>query len=716
MLEGYSPRFIDEPERKPEFDDGVALPEGIREILKGRGVERLWKHQAQAIRAIRDGKNLVLVAPTAAGKTECYMVPVVEAALGGKCSLLVFPTKALSRDQWARIREFALLGVRAEVYDGDTPQGKRAKIRKDMPHVVITNADMLHYMLMHFRLWKEFLAKLKYVVVDEIHAYSGTVGSNVANVLWRLKRVQKLGGNAPPQFIVSSATVGNPAEFAKKVCGEENFELVEGVGSPRGKVRHVVISSTGESAVTTCLKVAKELNRHTLIFGNSHSMVERLGMVARKMGLPLEVYRSGLPSDKRRDLEMGFHSGRIKMLASTSALELGMDVGGADACILAGFPGTITRLRQRIGRVGRKGQESVAVYVAREAPLDLYYAEHPEIYLYGKAESCHAKPDNPFIRKNHLLSAAKDWPIQEGELGEEDEKLAKALADDGLMKEWAGMRIPTKEGTKKVQGLSLRNAGKRVRIIDAYSKKLVGEREESIAIGELFKGAIYLIGGQRFVSRGLDLEEGVAFVERMQGEDGMYTQALRNKHASIISTLGEMKFGEVGLQRGKVHIRSEVYGYTTKDSFSGGTISRAELDEPLAYEFDTYAFWADWSSWADGTPAFAEGLHALEHVTISMMPALSGADPAEIGGISYPNGTIFYYEGQEGGSGLAEVVMPRYAECVGMAFERLKKCECEIGCPKCIFSPQCGNDNHYLDKERGKRLAEGGLKEEGKKR
>lgn len=711
MLKEYSPRFIEEPERKPEYDDSVSLPDSVHDILRGRGIERLWKHQAQAIRAVRDGKNLVLVAPTAAGKTECYMVPVVEAALEGKTSLLIFPTKALSRDQWARIREFALLGVRAEVYDGDTPQGKRSKIRNDFPHVVITNADMLHYMLMHFRLWKGFLEKLKFIVVDEIHAYSGTVGSHVANVLWRLKRVQRLAGNAPPRFIVSSATVGNPLEFAAKVCGEdeEGFELVVGQGSPRGKVTHAIVAPAGESIVTSCLKIAKELDRHTIIFGNSHSMVERMGMVARKMNMPVEVYRSGLPPDKRRDLEVGFHSGRIKMLASTSALELGMDVGGADACILAGFPGTITRLRQRIGRVGRKGQESIAVFVARENPLDLYYAEHPEIYLYGRAESCHAKPDNPFVRKSHLLAAAKDWPIQAGEMGEEDEKLLAMLAEEEMLKEWAGMRIPTKEGTKKVQTLSLRNAGGRVRVIDAYSKKSLGERESGIAIGELFKGAIYLIGGQRFVSGGLDLEQGVAFVEPMRGEDGIYTQALRNKHAKIIETHGEMMFGDVALQRGKVHISNEVYGYVTKDSFSGATVSRAELDEPLVHEFDTYAFWADWSSWADGTPAFAEGLHALEHVTISMMPALSGADPAEIGGISYPNGTVFYYEGQAGGSGLAEVVMPRYAECVGMAFERLRKCECDVGCPKCIFSPQCGNDNHYLDKDRGKKLAEGGL-------
>lgn len=715
MLENYSPRWIDEPARKPQYDDSVAINSGVKEILAGRGVERLWSHQAEAIMRIREGENIVLVAPTAAGKTECYMIPVVEAALEGKVSLLVFPTKALSRDQWARIREFALLGVRAEVYDGDTTQTMRSKIRKDMPHVIITNVDMLHFILMHSRLWTDFFKKLKYVVIDEIHSYSGTVGSHVGNVLWRLRRLQKVCANPAPQFIVSSATVGNPSEFASKICGVGNFSLVVGTGSPRGAVRHAIVVPVGESNVTACLKIAKEFDRQTLIFGNSHGVVERLGIVAKRMGLPLQVYRSGLPPEKRRDLEVGFHSGRIKMLASTSALELGMDVGSAEVAILAGFPGTITRLRQRIGRVGRKGQESYAVYVARESPLDLYYAEHPEIYLVGKAESCHAKPDNPFVRASHILAAAKDWPLQDGELSESDEALAKKLIDENMLKEWAGMKIPTKEGIKRTQGLSMRNAGGRVRILDAETKKYLGEREESIAIGELFEGAIYPIGGQRYSSKGIDIEEGIALVHKMpdNDNDGLYTQALRNKHASIIATSGEGKFGDVALQRGKVHISNEVYGYTVKDSFSGQTIYRKELEQPLVHEFDTYAFWADWSPWADGTSSFAEGLHALEHVTIAMMPALSGADPAEIGGISYPNGTVFYYEGQEGGSGLSEAVMPRYGECVRMAFERLGKCECEMGCPKCIFSPQCGNDNRFLSKSRAKMLAEGGLKVSG---
>lgn len=716
MLEDYSPQWFDEPPRPPHFDDSVQILPAVRDILRNRGVEKLYSHQAQAIRLIREGKDIVLMAPTAAGKTECYMIPVVEAAMEGQCSLLLFPTKALSRDQWNRIREFSLMGVRSAVYDGDTPEHHRSKIRADFPHVIITNVDMLHFMLSRPRLWRPFFAKLKYVVADEIHAYSGTLGSHVANVLWRLRRILKKENPAHrAQFVCSSATVGNAAEFASKLCGASDLALVEGMGAPRGPIRHAVISEKGESVVTTCLKAAKSINKKTLIFGNSHNMVERLGMVGRKMGLEMAVYRSGLPPEQRRDLETGFHSGRIPILAATSALELGMDVGDADAAILAGFPGTVTRLRQRIGRVGRKGQDAYAILVARDNPLDQYYASNPSAYLHGLAESCHAKPDNPHVRSIHLLSAARDWPLSPDELQEEDAPLVQHLASQGLLRQLGKVLLPTPAGIKKISTLSLRSAGKPVRILHARTNKQLGERQESIAIGELYEGAIYLIGGQRYVSLGLDLKEGIARVEPIAGDEPYYTQSLRTKQAEISDEAAEAEWGGVTLARGPVHISTEVHGYVLKDSFSGATIKKEKLDEPLIHEFDTHALWADWNAWADGHSSYADGLHALEHVSIAMMPALTGADPAEIGGISYPQGRIFYYEGAEGGSGLSEIVMPRYGECIEMSLARLASCPCGEGCPSCVFSPQCGNNNYYLSKPSARELAKKGLDAAGEK-
>jgi DEAD/DEAH box helicase domain-containing protein len=710
MLDEFRPKWIEQKARPPVFSkDQNLVEEHVFDALRARGVEKLYLHQAEAIKTIKKGKDIVLMAPTAAGKTECYMLPVVEAALQGKCSLLLFPTKALSRDQWDRIREFAMLGVRSEVYDGDTPAHKRSKIRADMPHVIITNVDMLHYMLTNNRIWRTFFKRLKYVVIDEIHAYSGTLGSHVSNLMWRLQRLtEKEDDGAEVQFIVSSATIGNPREFAQKICNRE-FELIEGNSAPRAKIMHAVITQDDQSVVTSSIKIAKEMGRKTIIFANSHNMAERLSMIGDKLECDVQVYRSGLPPDERRKLEFDFKSGRVKMLAATSALELGMDVGDADLAILAGFPGTVTRLRQRIGRVGRKGQQAYAIFVAKSSPLDQYYANNPDIYLEGKAESCYAKFDNDYVRYLHLLSASKDKPLLKKEVGRDDLQILSKLEKEELVRTLGDSYTTTKEGTIKCRQISMRNAGQRIKILHAKSGKLLGERDISMAISELYPGAIYLLSGKRYTSLGLDLDEGVAKIIELKDDGQYYTQALKTKNAEILDTLESRKWGIVELSRGPVHISDEVYGYVIKDTFTGATVNKKMIEESLVHEYDTHALWADWDPWADGRPEFADGLHALEHVSISMMPAITGADPAEIGGISYPDGRVFYYEGVEGGTGLSEIIMPRYGEIIQMSENRLRSCKCETGCPSCVFSPQCGNNNYHLNKSSALDLVRKGM-------
>ncbi|MFH0927033.1 MAG: DEAD/DEAH box helicase [Candidatus Micrarchaeota archaeon] len=773
MLDDFSPKWFVEKAKKAKFAEGLEVGEEILEILSARGVKKFYSHQAEAIEKVRAGKNIVLMAPTAAGKTECYMVPVVEAALSGRTSLLLFPTKALSRDQWSRIREFALLGVRAEVYDGDTPASKRKKIRTDMPHVIITNVDMLHFMLSNSALWEDFFSRLSIVVIDEVHAYSGILGSHVANVVWRLKRLCKSarggapkvrqgtlfsmpralggygrqaggggeqGGNAAGgvrpggagswnagganaegsgagngkgalvggaqeklQFVLSSATIGNALEFSKKICGEE-LELVNGDGAPRGKINHAIVNEENASVVTSCLKIAKEMGGKTIIFANSHNMAERLAISGKKAGMEIEVYRSGIAADERRALEAGFHSGRVRCLAATSALELGMDVGDAQVAILAGFPGTVTRMRQRAGRVGRKGQESHCIMVARQSPLDQYYAANPKLYLEGRPEDCYANMHNENVRAMHLLAACKDRVLNSQELLDGDGRILEELCTQGLVREFASNFMSTKEGTIATRNMSMRNAGKRIRIIDSQTRKMVGEREISMAIGELYEGAIYLLGGRRYASEGINLQAGIAGVREIFGEESAFTQALKEKNAEITKVRGEGRWNNIELGWGDMHIVDEVHGYVVKDVFSGAVVAKHQLDEPLSYEFDTQGLWADWDVYADGTAEYTNGLHALEHVSISMMPAMTGADSAEIGGISYPDGRIFYYEGVEGGAGLSEIVMGRYGECMEMAGDRLQKCGCDAGCPKCIYSPQCGNNNFYLDKKKALEL------------
>jgi len=445
-----------------------------------------------------------------------------------------------------------------------------------------------------------------------------------------------------------------------------------------------------------------------LVFGNSHSVVERLGLMARQAGLAdFKVYRSGLSHKTRKKLEHEFKNGQVRVLATTSALELGMDIGSVDAVVLAGYPGTISRVRQRVGRCGRKGQDSVAVFVARDNPLDQFYVQNPQLYLNGKPESCYANPENEFVLKWHLLAMMRDWPSDEEEMrtfSPTSQKLFDELKSEDLCKPYAGGWIPTKLGLNKLREMGIRGTGDSIRIIDVGSKEFIGEREKPMAIKELFPGAIYLHGGERYVSKKLDLDSSVAFVEKIGYSSNEYTVALSDKTAEVITEISHRKCLGGELFFGRVHIHEVVNGFVRKSYFTEETLGRFELDSPLENEFDTLAVWMDYPSHATSTSNFGEGLHAVEHVSIAMLPALTGADSGEVGGISYPSGRMFIYDGVPLGSGVTKIAFQRFEEMSEMASERLQKCQCRKGCPSCILDPQCGNNNRYLDKEAGKEI------------
>ncbi|VVC71999.1 ATP-dependent DNA helicase Hel308 [uncultured archaeon] len=707
-----------EPERKPVFAE-MELDPAVQRILEIRGIEKLYGHQVKAVELVRQGKNVVVTAPTASGKTEIFLIPVVDAAREGRRSLIIYPTKALSRDQLERFREFSILGVRTEVYDGDTPQHAREKIRKDFPHALITNFDMLHFMLMNYRNFSKFFRSLEFVVIDEIHTCSGSFGAHAANIIRRLKRVAKSAGNPREiRFICSSATIGNAKEFSEMLCGS-SFEQVEATAAPRAKVKHVIanppiVSRDKRSSYTSLsMKLARKLvsaKGKVLIFGNSHSVVERLGVIAAREGFPgFKVYRSGLSHKARKGLENDFRGGNVRVLATTSALELGMDIGSVDSVILAGYPGTVSRVRQRVGRCGRKGQESTAVFVALDNPLDQYFVENPEKYLNGAPESCYANPENELILKAHLLATMRDVPMDEEEVAifsKAGPKLFEGLKAEELCKPYAGGWIPTKKGLILLRTLSIRGAGEQIRIIDFHSKEQIGERAKPLAIKELFPGAIYLHGGTAYVSRSLNLVAREAVVERV-GLSSEYTVALTDRTAEVIEEELSRPCVGGGLHFGKLHIFETVVGFVRKNCFTDETIEKASLEEPLENEFDTEGVWIDFpEKLVSGTSKFGEGLHAVEHSTIAMVPALSGADSSELGGISYPSGRMFIYDGTPLGSGVTRIVFARFEEMLGMARERLKNCKCKKGCPSCVLDPQCGNNNRFLDKEAAKEMLE----------
>jgi DEAD/DEAH box helicase domain-containing protein len=686
------------------------VSEEIMSVLQGRGIEKLYAHQAEGIKKVRKGKNVVVAAPTASGKSEIYLVPIIEAVLQGERSIVIYPTKALSRDQLARFREFALLGVKSEVYDGDTSAHMRERIRKESPHVLITNMDMLHFILLNSHLFRKFLSSLKYIVIDEIHTYTGTFGSHSSNIIKRLRRVHSKYSKKDLQFICCSATVGNALEFAEQLVGLP-FSLVDARYAPRSTVRHILLNppldeERRESYTSLSLKIARQLignGRKLLIFGNSHSVVERIGIIASETNLHgIKIYRAGLDREERKRLEQEFKSGATDALVTTSALELGMDIGAVDSVILAGFPGTVTRVRQRIGRAGRRGKEANAVFIARDNPLDQYYFENPHEYLKGEPESCYINPDNEFILKPHLLSLMRDYPADMKEIlaFPTGEQLFSQLKEEGLCKEFAGGWIPTRKALRQMRGMNIRSAGESIRIYDSGEEKFIGEREEAMAYSELFPGAIYLHGGEKYLSERLDLERRAAFVHKLGHKTSEYTVALRNREAEVIELLGERESLGGKLSYGKVHISDEVYGYMLKDYLQETINSRNLLDEPLQYEFNSTAVWFDFpEEVVFSTEDFPSGLHAVEHVSIAMIPALTGADSAEIGGVSYPAGRMYIYDSTPNGTGLSKIIFEKFEGVERMARERLVKCRCQRGCPSCILDPQCGNNNRHLNKK-----------------
>lgn len=697
-----TPDFVEE-EKAAVF--GTALCDSrIMEVLKSRGIEKFYLHQSKAIEKSMSGKNIVLSAPTASGKTECYLVPAVEAALKGGRTLLVFPTKALAQDQLGRFLEFSMLGVSTAVYDGDTPESERKRIRRSPPHVLITNFDMLHHILLNNRLFKGFFPSLRYVVVDELHYYSGTLGSHAAAIIFRLKRVAKRWGAKPLQFICTSATIKNPAEFASSLCSEE-FEPISSHGAPSGSVGHYFARVSEKSYVSSALSIAKKLGTRFLIFGNSHSVVERIGLMARSNGFPLEVYRSGLDYSKRRQIERDFKAGRITGLATTSALELGMDIGNVDAVILAGFPGTISRLRQRIGRAGRRSRKAVSVFIPRDNPLDQYYYDNQSEYLFGEPESCYSNLENEKVLSMHVPCAARDFPIsQDEQMPAWWKKSIPALVESKSLIPWGKLYIPSAPAVRKMSSQSIRSIGRNVSIFDIEKNKEIGSRPYGMACRELFEGAIYLSEGIQHESLTFDPEKGRAYVRRLDVFEPVFTQALVDREISDEAAIMTRRIGAMSVNFGTVHVREDIESYSTKDMYSLVTKSTSYLENPIQNEFGTNAIWFDIDPQVAEQKEltyehFAYGLHGAEHIMINMLGTVCYCEPNEVGGLSMPSGRVYFYEGAEGGSGVLEAAYHDFEKVAAAALERIKKCPCQDGCPKCVLDHMCGNNNRYLSKK-----------------
>jgi DEAD/DEAH box helicase domain-containing protein len=705
--------------------DGSLLSSDLAAGLRQAGIAALYEHQAEAFAAVAAGHNVIVATPTSSGKSMVYNLPVFEKILsnGTSHALYLFPLKALSQDQLRSLTSlYATLpelqrrypaGI-AAIYDGDTNPYKRRKIRENTPPILIANPEMVHLSFLPFHEnWGHFFKNLDYVVIDEVHTYRGVFGSHVAWLIRRLKRVLHYYGKKT-QFILSSATIGNPGEFAEKLIGDK-VEVITRTGAPQSKKNFLFLNPWDSPAYTASQMLEASMKRglRTIVYTQSRKMTElislwtrpRLGALANK----ISSYRAGFIAEERREIERKLADGSLLGVISTSALELGIDIGDLDICILVGYPGSIMASWQRGGRVGRGGRESAIILVGSEDALDQYYMNNPERFFSKHVESAVLNPGNGKILKEHLLCAAAEIPLHVCDSIIDDENVQKGIEE---LKEAAALLLSADgqeyyAARKRPQrNVSLRGSGSSMAIINGETGLILGEVDAARALKECHEGAIYLHKMSTWFVEKFDLmaKEIVVMGKRAT----FYTMPMTTKDTEILTIADSRNIYGCRLCYGNLKVSEHVTGYQKRNNGTNKLIAVIPLDLPVQ-TMETEGFWLDIPAHIvtgieEKRLHFMGGLHAFEHVMISIFPLLVLCDRNDVGGISCPHheqtegATIFIYDGHAGGSGLSAEAFRKVEELIERAHETVKTCDCDNGCPSCVHSPKCGSGNRPIDK------------------
>lgn len=723
------------PAREAEYADlSPPLPTPLREALRRQGIQRLYRHQAEAIARVRQGHHVTVVTSTASGKTLCYNAPVLETVLTDRTAraFYVFPTKALAQDQLRKLRELELTPpVKAATYDGDTPTPER-RLAKRVAQIVLTNPDMLHVgILPNHTSWASFFCNLRYVVLDELHTYQGVFGAHTANVIRRLRRLCAHYG-ARPQFICCSATLSNPGEVAARLSGLET-ELITADTAPRAG-RHFLfwnpplLSGGGgrRSANFEAVELfARLIRRHirSIVFVRARVTAEIVLRYVRnllkdasadgeRLSDKVMSYRAGYLPEERREIERRLFAGELLGVTSTSALELGVDIGGLDAAVIVGYPGRLSSLWQQAGRAGRREGEALVVLVASNSPLDQYLMRHPEYLFERGTEQVLLDPDNIYILAAHLLCAAFELPLPDDETAEPFAPgwldLVHRLAEGGLLTN-RGRWFWTETGRPHDQ-VSIRSAsGEAYEIRDRdRDSALLATVDEARVFDTVHEGAVYLHRGDSYLVTRLDLRQRTAFVRRMDVD--YYTRPLVTTQTSVVETETSRALAcESTARFGRVLVVSQVVGFRRIKQYTETLLGTEDLELP-AGEFETRGFWivcgeplsrAVQSAGAD----LMGSLHAAEHAIIALMPLRAVCSDRDLNGVSHlchpdtARPSIFVYDDYPGGAGFAERGYENLTDLLRETAEAVAACPCETGCPSCIQSPQCGDGNQPLDKQ-----------------
>jgi len=702
-----------------------------------RGITQPWSHQVAGADAAHSGRHVVLSAGTASGKSLAYQLPILNALTTDSMAraLYLSPTKALGHDQLRAAQSLvAAVGARVSpaAYDGDSSTEAR-RFARESSRWIFSNPDMVHLSLLrnHAR-WAVFLRNLRYVVVDECHYYRGIFGSNVAMVLRRLMRLgaRYSPADSPgPTVIFASATTASPALTASELLGQTVIDVTED-GSPQGgrtvalwepALRTDLLGENGapvrRSAGAEASRVMADLvaeGARTLTFVRSRRGAEltalgaraRLADVAPELEELVASYRAGYLAEDRRALEGALSDGTLRGLATTNALELGVDIAGLDAVVLAGFPGTVASFWQQAGRAGRRGQSALIILIARDDPLDTYLVHHPAALLDKPIERVVIDPANPHVLRPQLLCAAVELPLTDAEMRAWNaEAVAATLVDDGLLRRRPSGYFAT-PGVDPHPAVDIRgSSGGQIAILETATGRLLGNSGAGQAPASVHPGAVYLHQGESYLVDSLDFEDGIAFVH---AEDPGYTTFARELTDIVVTGPGERKtHGPITLGLVPVSVSHTVTGYLRR-RLNGEVIDFVELDMPTQ-TLDTVAVMCTITPEAlqdNGIlPLAVPGsLHAAEHAAIGLLPLVASCDRGDIGGVSMAVGpedgipTIFVYDGYPGGAGFAERGFRSLGTWWGATAAAIEACECPSGCPSCVQSPKCGNGNEPLDK------------------
>jgi DEAD/DEAH box helicase domain-containing protein len=729
------------PARRARYGSlSEGLSESLVEALKQVGTTRLFSHQARAINAIRQGKHVVIATGTASGKTLCYNIPVLDAIITNYRSraIYLFPTKALGHDQLRGLAELVSSvnpPPRFGAYDGDTPSRIRTRLRQEA-HIILTNPDMLHVgILPNHHLWASFFRNLRYVVIDEAHVYRGVFGSQVAAVLRRLDRLCRHYGGQP-QYIASSATISNPGELVTRLTGYEPL-VVDNDGSPKtakqfafwnppfvDDTRNSRRSAYGEAAALFADLARAQVRNITFTKARViDELILKYARSALKRTDPeltdrIASYRAGYLAHRRREVEEALFKGELIGVTSTNALELGVDVGGLDATISVGYPGTVASLWQQIGRAGRRSNRngvdgSLAILVGLDNPLDQYFMRHPEELFERPHEYALIDPGNLYVLLQHLPCAAAELPLtpqDEEHFGDGFVTAMVELETAGQLSyqpdrnEWLylGRNYPAQRvnirsvGRDPVALLDTKDNDRRLEVMDA-----------SVARSRVHPGAVYMHQGESYLVKSLDLGAGEA--KLVPTEVDYYTQTIEINDLQIVQSLRQQTLKRATIHWGTVRVTQHVIAYRKVRHFTENRSKETELDLP-PFAFQTRALWwdmpKDWQKIVKNRGySFSGGMHAIEHAVMSMLPLFAMCDRFDLGGhttLSHPEtglSQIFIYDAHPGGIGISEQGFQMIKSLWEATLSMIRDCPCEEGCPSCIYSPKAGDKNESLDKE-----------------